>query len=165
MRTSGAAFALNANRLILRNVNRQWSAPSSGPLKRPVRNLATMQLGQVTVDKLISVAVNRGVERSTAERVVSGARRALRDWTGTVSEFLTPPESAAMTATLSTLADIQVACWGGYEDAERTALLCAHEEIADSDGAMIDLLRDQFVLFKVAGNFEFDKGMFDRAPT
>lgn len=102
--------------------------------------------------------MNRGVERPIAERVISTAQRAVRDWTPALSEFLTPPESAAMLATLRNLPDLRVAAWGGYPDAERTAILCAHSETVDSPEEVVVLMKDQLVLFKLVGNFEFDNG-------
>lgn len=75
-----------------------------------------------------------------------------------MSEFLTPPESAAMLNTLTTLSDVRVVAWGGYEDAERTAVLCAHAQMVDSLTDVLSMAGEQLVLLKISGNFEFDKG-------
>lgn len=126
--------------------------------RRPNRTIASMKSGDRATEKLIAASVSRGVERPLAERVISGAQTAVRDWTYTVSDFLTPPESAALVMTISALPDIQVMSWGGYEDADRTAVLCAHSDIADTQEALLSLTQDQFVLLKLTGNFESSKG-------
>lgn len=125
---------------------------------RPNRMAASMKIGDRATEKLIAISVNRGVERSVAERVVTGAQNAIRDWTYTASDFLSPPESAALANTISTIPNIQVMSWGGYEDAERTAVICAHNEIGSTPDILLSLLQDQFVLLKLTGNFESSKG-------
>lgn len=126
--------------------------------QRPNDIAASMKTGERATEKLIAISVNRGVERSVAERVVKGAQTAIRDWTYTVSDFLSPPESAALTTTISAMSGVQVMSWGGYRDAERTAVLCAHNEIASTPEILLSLLQDQFVLLKLTGNFESSKG-------
>lgn len=109
-------------------------------------------------EKLILRAVNRGVDRVVAEKAVSSAERAIRDWMCTVSDFLTPPESATLVEVLSSLSDVTVRFWGGYPDAERTVIVAAHAEMAESAEELLPLVEDQLVLLRVDGNFEFAKG-------
>jgi len=117
-----------------------------------------MKVREQRHEKLITLSVNRGVERGIAERVIASTDRAAREWTTSVSEFLTPPESAAMRFVTSSLPDVQVACWGGYEDAERTAIVSAHADIADTPEAVIPLVQEDLALLVVSGNFEHEKG-------
>lgn len=118
----------------------------------------SMKAGEKRNEKLIDVAVNRGVDREIAQRVLECVDRAGREWTTTVSEFLTPPESAAMRLTASNLADVQVTSWGGYEDAERSAIAAAHADIADNPDAVISLVQEELALLVIKGNFEYEKG-------
>lgn len=110
-------------------------------------------------EKLVTFAVNRGVDREVATRVIESAQRAVRDWTSIPTEFLTPPESAALTPALDSIADLNSLPWGGFEDAERRAFFLAHSEVVSDDAILKQLAEEQLVLLKVVGNFEFDKGM------
>lgn len=111
-------------------------------------------------EKLVAYCVNQGVDREVAAQVLAMAQRSVRDWTVNASDFLTPPESAALETAVQAIADTCAVSWGGYDDAERRVLFVAHAEtVPDMDG-LKQLAGEQLVLLKIMGNFEFDKGIF-----
>lgn len=109
-------------------------------------------------EKLVLRAVNRGVDRVVAEMAVSHAERAIREWTCTVSDFLTPAESAALVEVLSSLSDVTVRFWGGYAEAERGVIVAAHAEIAGGTEELLKLVEDELVLLRIEGKFEYERG-------
>lgn len=115
------------------------------------------------MEKLVAACTGRGVDRIIAQNVLSSAKSALRDWRCVVSDFLTPPESAALVATLAQLPRLSAHAWGGYPDAERTAVICAHEDVAEDTAQLLQLAAPQFALLSIAGDFESGKGTV--APT
>lgn len=117
-----------------------------------------MHASDALTEQLLSSAISRGASRASAEKTISGARAAARDWRCVVSDFLSPPDAAALVTTLSTVPRLRVAAWGGYDDAERTAVVCAHEELVDDDVGIVDSVREEFVLLHVDGEFAGAKG-------
>lgn len=113
-------------------------------------------------EKLVAYCVNQGVDRDVAARVLAMAQRSVRDWTVSASDFLTPPESAALETAVLTIADACAVSWGGYEDAERRVLFVAHAEMVPDTDGLKQLAGKQLVLLKIMGNFEFDKGIFQQ---
>lgn len=107
-------------------------------------------------DKLLRDSEARGVSREITDRILSAADRVVRTWTATVSEFVTPPESEVLVSTLSELSDVRVEAWGGYEQAERKVLAMAHSDIAESNVAVHDLVKDELACLEIKGNFLFD---------
>jgi photosystem II S4 domain protein len=108
-------------------------------------------------DSLLKVCENRGVPREVADRVLSLAERAIRDWTAVTSEFVTPPEADALVATLGEMADVHADAWGGYPSAERRVVVVARSDVAcGEDGGAQSLVGNNIALLAVTGNFLFD---------
>lgn len=76
----------------------------------------------------------------------------MRNWTYDRSEFLTPPESAAVVEVLGDAKGLMVRFWGGYEEAERGVVVMAHEKVEEW-GWGLELLG-------IWGRFDGEKGMF-----
>lgn len=152
-----SAFRLNAfplpRTLVCHPPRRRYTHSPSTP--------APHALAKPPVDaneRLLSYATNQGVDREIAQRVLSVAQRAVRDWSVNSSEFLTPPESAAMQTAVSSLAGARALPWGGYDDAERRCLFVGHAETITSDEQFLAIADEQLVLLKILGNFEYEKG-------
>jgi photosystem II S4 domain protein len=109
-------------------------------------------------DVILKQTQARGVPKETAERVLSRATAALHDWDTNTTEFLTPPEAASLCEALGNIADLRVEQWGGYASAERTVLILAHEDIAESleEAQLHDLVLDDLTALQINGNFLFD---------
>lgn len=125
------------------------------PLCRHPRALLSMRLGRVSAtDKLITLAVNRGVAREIAERVVTRATAAAREWEVCVSDFVTPPERDALELTLEGLEGVTVCSWGGYDSAERCVVAAVRKDLVEGPEDVVALLGDKLALLNVTGAFK-----------
>jgi photosystem II S4 domain protein len=132
------------------------------PLPAPARTsrgaAATAVASALPKDAIPKQTTARGVPRETADRVLSRASAALRDWSAVVTDFLTPPESEALAEALGGVADLCVERWGGYASAERAVLVVARADVAEAveDGRLHELVADKVVALAIEGNFLFD---------
>lgn len=93
----------------------------------------------------------KGVEnRETIARVIDQADQAIKTWEVVFTDFLSPPELAEVQRIFSRLAEVQLAAWGGYSQAERQRLAIARAELP-LDSSQVDL-----TALEIAGNFLFD---------
>jgi photosystem II S4 domain protein len=122
------------------------------PLPAPARTsrgaAAIAVASALPKDAILKQTTARGVPRETADRVLSRASAALRDWSAVVTDFLTPPESEALAEALGGVADLCVERWGGY----------ARADVAEAveDGRLHELVADKVVALAIEGNFLFD---------
>ena len=128
--------------------------------KRHRSTLSMSWKGQNT-ERLLTLAQGRGVDKIIASHVLETAERVVREWSMCITEFLTPPESAAMSFVLSNMPDLHVIPWGGYADAERTVLALSHAEVCENREDLPMLIADQLALLKVSGDFEKQNGKLD----
>ncbi|MEM9155075.1 MAG: photosystem II S4 domain protein [Cyanobacteria bacterium J06642_2] len=103
----------------------------------------------------------RSVEhRETLARVLDLADRALRTWTVTQSNFLSPAEVGEIVPHLKQLTELEVVPWGGYPQAERQRLALARpsllisEDESDPHGIAKEYVG--LAALDVRGNFLFD---------
>lgn len=124
----------------------------------PQRRCVAMARGPSTRprDDVMKQVEAAGVPREVADRVLSIADRAVRDWSSIATEFMPPPEADALTAALSRLADVSVFAWGGYASAERRVLIVSRTDMAASAEDAIAAVRDDLSCVSVKGNFLFD---------
>jgi Uncharacterized conserved protein, contains S4-like domain, COG2302 len=93
----------------------------------------------------------KGAEyRETLARILDLGEQALKTWQVVYSDFLSPPEIAAVQSRLNKLAELQVVAWGGYAQAERQRLALARPELG-VEAAGIPL-----AAIEIQGNFLFD---------
>lgn len=109
-----------------------------------------------TLDALIARTAYSGVDSILARNVLSQASAAARDWLVSTTDFLTPPESAALGDAASHLRDLNVRAWGGYEDADRTILVFAHQEVVPIENAL-QVVTDEISVLDITGKFENTK--------
>lgn len=107
-------------------------------------------------ERVIRDSEAKGVSREVTDKALSAAERVIRNWTATVTDFVTPPESEALLSSLRGLADLRVEAWGGYEQAERKVLALARADIVENNSAIHELVKKELVCLQIKGNFLFD---------
>lgn len=112
--------------------------------------------------KLLSYCENQGVERDVASRVLDLAERSVREWSMTVSDFLTPPESVALETALNTRDSLLVVPWGGYEEAERRVFFLAHSDAILTSDALRELAQTQIRVLRIRAQGSSDAGLGHR---
>lgn len=118
------------------------------------------------VERLVAHTAHAGVEPALARNIIMLAEKSVREWSFSTTDFLTPPESAALNMALSAMPNLTVTPWGGYDDAERTVLLFAHEEVCDI-GSIVDMAKENDVMscVKISGDFEGKNGKVKKRCT
>lgn len=142
---------------VLRTRTCPLPTPGWGPSYRRARNNVSLA-SLLPKDAIVKQTQARGVSNETVDRVLSKASAALRDWTAVTTEFLTPPDAASLCDALGNVADLRVEVWGGFSSAERTVLVLARNDVAETldEGNVFELVKDDLVPIQINGNFLFD---------
>lgn len=109
-------------------------------------------------EKLLSYAKGFNVERSLTKRMIEMAERSAREWSCEHGTFLTPVESGCLLKVVRAIPEVWATCWGGYDDAERCVIVCCHEDMVESESAVLDGISKEFVVVKLLGDFSGGKG-------
>lgn len=89
-------------------------------------------------------------DRETASRIIDQAEQALKTWEVVCSDFLSPPELAAVQGMFARLTEVQMVAWGGYPQAERQRVAIARAELP------LELEQVAIAPLAISGNFLFD---------
>jgi photosystem II S4 domain protein len=86
----------------------------------------------------------------TLRRIFDLGDRALQTWETVYSDFLPPPEIAAVVSLFSKLTELHCVAWGGYPQAERQRLAISRAELPLAPEQV------ELALLEISGNFLFD---------
>jgi photosystem II S4 domain protein len=90
-------------------------------------------------------------EREAAVRAIDQAEQAIKTWEIISTDFVSPPELAAIQQMFSGLTDLVTLPWGGYPQAERQRLAIARSELP------IERAQVAIAAVDISGNFLFDQ--------
>ena len=94
--------------------------------------------------------LKRVENKTEITRVIDKAEQAIKNWEIVVTDFLSPPVLAEVTAIFANLTEIEALPWGGYPQAERQRIGLARPDIP------LDESQVELAILDIAGNFLFD---------
>eukprot|EP00639_Heterosigma_akashiwo_P033905 CAMPEP_0194720560 /NCGR_PEP_ID=MMETSP0296-20130528/11895_1 /TAXON_ID=39354 /ORGANISM="Heterosigma akashiwo, Strain CCMP2393" /LENGTH=131 /DNA_ID=CAMNT_0039622781 /DNA_START=74 /DNA_END=465 /DNA_ORIENTATION=+ len=70
--------------------------------------------GILPAEKILGQAKYEGIDEDTTKRIIELAEKSIKEWDIQVTDFLRPPEYAALERILAPLVDVEACALGGY---------------------------------------------------